>query len=303
MNKIAFAERCRDYEHFFGLTINDKNSYTWHLRCDPDQHVENKTFVRFTRIIEGYIKREDEINKEHNCDQNCDVKNTKDYNCTTNTRRLRTFKDCDGEILMCDKHKLFNQIEYCDSTNLGLQRYQYVNLDNTVKLNDKAECNGNAIKMTKTFQKTGILKWSTSDCHYCICYYHNPNIEYPQKYISLIEEIASENKVVTGLRFVKHESVVYIQIQEGEIQYGINVNSSTVVWKDNELLDPYRTYTPKESYFSLSPINNERISIDLDSIVAENGFVVTGNFNLLSLHDIIYINLYSRSAIRNSIEK
>lgn len=72
------------------------------------------------------------------------------------------------------------------------------------------------------------------------------------------------SRVITGLRFVKINRVVHIQIQEGSLlPHGV-VNASSLRWKPVD--------TSKPDY----KMSWEKRSIDLDDLQAPEGYVVTG---------------------------
>lgn len=82
------------------------------------------------------------------------------------------------------------------------------------------------------------------------------------------------NRVVTGLRFVKKNRVIHIQIQEGELQSRGLVNASTLSWKpmsEYKLLD--RGIRNGLDYHTMSW---DKRAIDLDDLIAPVNHVVTG---------------------------
>lgn len=82
------------------------------------------------------------------------------------------------------------------------------------------------------------------------------------------------NRVVTGLRFVKKNRIIHIQIQEGELQARGLVNASTLNWKsmsEYKLLD--RGIRNGLDYHTMSW---DKRAIDLDDLIAPVNHVVTG---------------------------
>lgn len=82
------------------------------------------------------------------------------------------------------------------------------------------------------------------------------------------------NKVVTGLRFVKKNRIIHLQIQEGELLPRANVNASTLQWKpveDYKITD--RKIFNGQDYHTLSW---EKRAIDLDDLEADEGHIMTG---------------------------
>lgn len=80
--------------------------------------------------------------------------------------------------------------------------------------------------------------------------------------------------MVTGLRFVKKNRVIHIQIQEGELQSRGMINASTLSWKpmsEYKLLD--RGIRNNLDYHTMSW---DKRAIDLDDLIAPINHVVTG---------------------------
>jgi hypothetical protein len=80
--------------------------------------------------------------------------------------------------------------------------------------------------------------------------------------------------VVTGVRLVKENKVVHIQIEEGELRRDGQIEESTLNWKRVE------NYTVEDN----STINNvdyhkmnyRQRSIDLDLLIAPPDYLITG---------------------------
>lgn len=90
-------------------------------------------------------------------------------------------------------------------------------------------------------------------------------------------------RVVTGLRFVKKNRVIHIQIQEGELESRGLINASTLNWKpvsEYKLLD--RGIRNGLDYHTLSW---DKRAIDLDDLIAPISHVVTGvRFRVIGTH-------------------
>lgn len=84
-------------------------------------------------------------------------------------------------------------------------------------------------------------------------------------------------RVITGLRFVKKNRVIHLQIQEGELLPRLAINASSVAWKpveDYKITD--RKIFNGQDYHTLTW---EKRRIDLDDLEAEDGHVLTGEPN------------------------
>lgn len=82
--------------------------------------------------------------------------------------------------------------------------------------------------------------------------------------------------VVTGLRFVKKNRIIHLQIQEGKLLPKGKIDVDTVHWVPPE---EYKISDRKifngQDYHTLSW---EKRAIDLDDLEADEGYIVTGTF-------------------------
>lgn len=94
--------------------------------------------------------------------------------------------------------------------------------------------------------------------------------------------------MVTGVRFAKHNRIVHLQIQEGELLPHGMINSTTIRWvpiENYKITDSY--IAEGQDYHKLTWLDR---SLDLQSILVKNDSVVTGKIhnylrNMLSLFD------------------
>lgn len=70
-------------------------------RCDPKHHVENETYLAVTRLRQGYIENEVDMNKDGTCRENCAAYTlTESYGCFKDQFCARQPK-CKGKIMDC----------------------------------------------------------------------------------------------------------------------------------------------------------------------------------------------------------
>lgn len=93
----------------------------------------------------------------------------------------------------------------------------------------------------------------------------------------------SHFRVVTGLRFVKHNRIIHLQIQEGKLLPRGNIDLTTVHWvpvEDYKITD--KNTINGQDYHTLTW---EKRAVDLDDLVADDGYVVTGvRFKMIGSH-------------------
>lgn len=100
------------------------------------------------------------------------------------------------------------------------------------------------------------------------------------RYISLqpaLTSTASRNALVTGVRFIKKDRIVHIQIQEGLALSRGQVNASSIQWKP---IVPVTIPKYKEESLEDGPgyatLRYEERALDLDDLMAPFGHVITG---------------------------
>jgi hypothetical protein len=111
----------------------------------------------------------------------------------------------------------------------------------------------------------------------------SPRVDQPglhsDRYVSLQSAMAStsSNRLVTGVRFVKINRILHIQIQEGEALPRGSVNESTVQWLPTPPLTVLKGQEESvEDGLGYATLRYEERAIDLDDLVAPKGHVVTG---------------------------
>lgn len=81
-------------------------------------------------------------------------------------------------------------------------------------------------------------------------------------------------RVVTGLRFVKKNRVIHLQIEEGELLPRMIVNATTLHWKEpeNYYINDRKVFDGQD-YHTLTWKNRK---MDLDDLEADEGYILTG---------------------------
>lgn len=70
-------------------------------RCDPEAHVEGLTFERVTRLLQGYIENEVDMNTEGTCRETCShYQATQSHTCFKELYCSKQPK-CNGRVLHC----------------------------------------------------------------------------------------------------------------------------------------------------------------------------------------------------------
>ncbi|XP_059061469.1 uncharacterized protein LOC131854371 [Achroia grisella] len=245
-------------------------------RCDPKKHKSGKTYEEVTRLLQGYIENEVDMNKEKSCHNQCSsYVMAKSYGC---------FKDkfcgrqprCNGNIYECQFVE--SDMSVCTSSSRSNRRYEWIKYVNGHNLGRDSNCTLH--KGTKQ-QVQSWWHWLVWHCSYCMCLCDDP--ENSDRYFSLREAISDieKNKVITGIRIIKQGRMFHLQISQGTLTKDGHVHLES--WVPCQIFhntDP--DVTDGVDYHTLSYMKR---AIDLDDIVAPDGYVLTGvRFRLLGTH-------------------
>ncbi|XP_055305104.1 uncharacterized protein LOC129569900 isoform X2 [Sitodiplosis mosellana] len=236
-------------------------------RCDPRHHIEGETFITVTRLLQGYIENEVDMNNDNTCRENCAAYQfAESYSCYKELFCARQPK-CSGKLLNCQFFD--SDMWICPSKASSNRRYEFIEYENGRLLGKPGSCT------TGTSKVDSWWRWLFWHCSYCLCICDEQGPK-SDRYFNLREATSNitANKVVTGVRFRKVNRIIHIQIQEGVLQARGFVNASTLSWKsvsDYKLLD--RGIRNGLDYHTMSW---DKRAIDLDDLVAPNSHVVTG---------------------------
>ncbi|XP_069676227.1 uncharacterized protein [Periplaneta americana] len=236
-------------------------------RCDPRRHSEGQTYIEVTRLLQGHIQNEGDMNSENTCKQNCAYYSyARSHGCYDNLFCPYQQQSCNGELKNCEF--ITSHIWVCQEDSRSVRRYKWIEYDNGPIFGKKSSCNRGTTK---------VDSWQRGfyHCSYCFCLCDEKGPK-SDRYFNLREVKAdvANNKVVTGLRFVKKNRVIHLQIQEAGLLPRGGINMTSVQWRpvDDYRISDYNVHNGMD-YHTLSW---EQRAIDLDDLVAPEGSVLTG---------------------------
>lgn len=244
-------------------------------KCDPKSHIQGETYTELTKLLQAYIENEIDLSPTASCFKNCayyDV--AKSNGCYKNGYCSKQTK-CKGKVLNCQY--IDSDMWVCPSDRQSGRRYEYIEYENGRVLGRKMGCNRGTTKVDSWWR---YLFWH---CSYCICLCDDETNS--DRYFNLRQYVTDikNNRVVTGLRFVKKNKIIHLQIQEGELLPHANINSSTIRWKpvDNYKLTD-NNVKQGDDYYAMS---FESRDMDLDDLIIPEKYVVTGvKFRTIGTH-------------------
>ncbi|XP_068633247.1 uncharacterized protein orion isoform X3 [Battus philenor] len=244
-------------------------------RCDPPIHKEGETYAEVTRLLQGYIENEVDMNAEGTCRDNCAY--------YTLAKRHGCFKDqfctkqshCDGRIIDCQY--IDSDMWVCQPGNKkSKRRYEWIEYENGRTLGHVGSCTRGSDKVDSWW------RWLFWHCSYCMCLCDESG-PLSDRYFSLWDTTSDvrNNKVVTGVRLIKYGRVFHLQISEGTLGERGAIKPGSWV--------PIQKFDPSDGgvregvdYHTLT---YEKRAIDLDELDSPVGHVLTGvRFRMIGAH-------------------
>uniref|UniRef100_A0A1B0D3K4 Uncharacterized protein n=1 Tax=Phlebotomus papatasi TaxID=29031 RepID=A0A1B0D3K4_PHLPP len=259
-----FENRTEKTQELVKRVMERSDREVW--RCDPEVHVEGETYEQFTRLLQGYIENEVDMNTDGTCKENCAA--------YTFTQSHGCFKDlycaqqpqCKGRIINCTY--VDSDMWICPSKLHTNRRYEYIKYENGRVLGEESTCARGTTKVDSWW------RWLFWHCSYCFCLCDEQGYK-SDRYFNLRETVSdvAENKVVTGVRFRKVNRIMHLQIQQGELLPRGIINGSTVNWKP---INSYRLLDAGlKNGVDYHTMEWNKRAIDLDTLQAKPGHVVT----------------------------
>lgn len=94
-----FTERTQKTQILLKKVMERADRHVW--RCDPTHHVEHETYETVTRLLQGYIENEVDMNNDGTCRENCAAYQfAENMGCYKDMYCSRQPK-CTGKLLNC----------------------------------------------------------------------------------------------------------------------------------------------------------------------------------------------------------
>ncbi|XP_055618076.1 uncharacterized protein LOC129763220 isoform X1 [Toxorhynchites rutilus septentrionalis] len=248
-------------------------------RCDPErnQQKEGETFLQITRLLQGYVENEVDMNTENTCKENC-------AHYSWGVKQEQCYKDlycskqpkCSGRIYNCEY--MDSDMWICPSATSSNRRYEYIEYENGVILGQKGHCPRGTTKVDSWW------RWLFWHCSYCMCLCDDAGPR-SDRYINMRESVSDvmNNKIVTGMRFVKKNRIIHLIVQQGTLLPRGLIDNTTLEWVEAE---GYNILSPNvrngQDYHTL---NHDNRILDLDDLEVQPSYVLTGvRFRLLGNH-------------------
>lgn len=245
-------------------------------RCDPQVHEEGKTYEEMKHLFQGYIVNEVDLNSDQSCFKSCgSYEYSKVYGCFDN-KYCKQQRKCNGKVLHCQF--VDADMWICPSSSNSHRRYEYIEYENGKQFGQKNTCTRPTIKVDSWW------RWLFWHCSYCMCYCDEDHPE-TDRYFNLrdVTSDIANNKVITGIKLVKNNHIVHLQIQEGKLLPRGEIETSSVNWKpvDNFTITGSNVLKNRD-YHTLSWGSR---AIDMDDLIGTEEQLLTGvRFKLIGAH-------------------
>ncbi|XP_026834185.1 uncharacterized protein LOC6543280 [Drosophila erecta] len=244
-------------------------------RCDPWKHEAGVTYEEVTRLLQGYVENEVDLNDDGTCRRDCGYyKSARNEGCFDSEFCSEQPK-CSGGVHDC--RFVESNMQICQAEKNSSRRYEFIEYQSGLVHGNQKPCG------TRNSAKSWN-RWLFVECSYCLCLCDDQSAR-SDRYFNLRPVIADveNNRVVTGLRFVKSRRIFHLQVQEGQLLPLGVINETTLQWKP---LDAYsisdKDVTEHADYHTLS---YEKRALDLGDLKADNSAVVTGlRFRVVGAH-------------------
>ncbi|XP_026327753.1 uncharacterized protein LOC113236030 isoform X2 [Hyposmocoma kahamanoa] len=234
-------------------------------RCDPAIHQEGETYAQITRLLQGYIENEVDMNTEATCRDNCAYYTLAESHDCFKDQYCSKQKRCMGRIIDCNY--IDSDMWVCPASMSSHRRYEWIEYENGRTLGQVGHCRRGTTKVDSWW------RWNLLHCSYCMCLCED-QVNESDRFFSMKEIVAdmSTNKVVTGIRLVKMGRVFHLQISEGTLKERGHVTPGR--WVPVQKFDPNDKDIKQDvDYHTLT---YEKRAIDLDELDSPTGSIMTG---------------------------
>ncbi|KAL0268009.1 UNVERIFIED_CONTAM: hypothetical protein PYX00_010108 [Menopon gallinae] len=192
--------------------------------CDPKQYVEGVNYVKLTKLLQGYIENEVNLNPYGTCRENCAFYVYTEYHGCYKEQFCSKQPSCKGKVVEC--RYVDSDMNICKSNDPD-RRYDWIEYENGQVYGNKGKCLARNLFKVDSWWR--YLFWH---CSYCLCLCDNGNYN-SDRYFNLREVTSdvSQNKVITGVRIVKHNRIIHFQIRQGLLLPRGLIDKSSLSWK------------------------------------------------------------------------
>ncbi|XP_060648118.1 uncharacterized protein LOC132785844 [Drosophila nasuta] len=274
--RFNYRRKTENNYYLFQNALEYMDARIW--RNDPPKHIAKVTYDEITNLIIGYVENVVNLNKDGSCQESCSHhKHARYEDCYDKDEFCSKQPQCLGGIHDCQF--VDEDMNVCQSQGNSTRRYEYIEYDNGRVFGERKDCT-NRIHKVESWKR-----WLIYNCDYCFCLCDQKFNS--DRYFNLrkTKSDIADNKVVTGVRFVKKNRIFHLQIQQGLLLPRGGIDESTLEWKpvdDYELTD---SNVEAETDYHVLSYENRALNLDQISHQRDPTVIVTGvAFGTLAKH-------------------
>ncbi|KAH8418347.1 hypothetical protein KR222_002648 [Zaprionus bogoriensis] len=256
-------------------------------RCDPKpwQLRLGQSYDHVTRLLQGYVENEINLNAEESCSQSCEDYQNAGISGCYGDELCRKQPKCAGRLHSCRFIDADMSVCQSNQTLSPLRRYDFIAFDNGRVLGTAGNEEQHSRSCDGRAQRAESWTYWFWRCNYCFCLCDEAGPLSDRFFnLRMTQSDSHDNMIVTGARFVKDQRVFHLQLQQGQLLPGGLINQSSLAWIPLDSYDP--KHADIRNGFDYHELSYESRSIDLDEITTANdSLVVTGaRFRVVDKH-------------------
>uniref|UniRef100_A0A0C9QGU1 PepT protein n=1 Tax=Fopius arisanus TaxID=64838 RepID=A0A0C9QGU1_9HYME len=257
--KRAQVERRERLQNYFNKFKSSMNNSSLSLRpCDPTDFIRDETYIEMEHLYQAVLVEDYNLNYKDSCRGTCETIDVSPHR-----------NDNDG-VLCARLHNCWKlkTSRYCIRPS-ELRRYEWIEDRHGTIYGNKNGCQG---------QELATPGWRKRlfPCENCICTCQGGHkwrmpVEVQAFSLRASRSNTTNNMVITGVKFSRHESIICIQIKEGKLLPEGEIEEGSEKWRDCDL--SYASY--RAARFSSSDYKHGKDFV-----------VLSSDYNYIDLDDI-----------------
>jgi hypothetical protein len=132
-------------------------------RCDPDTFIEGENYLQITRLLQGQLENEKDLNGERSCTQTCENFQIveKEFGCSERSICNQQPK-CQGKLLYCTTVE--DDLWVCPSLKQSSRRYEFIQYNNGKTWGERTTCKNQWIQAEEYWLYNVLWR-----CDHCLC--------------------------------------------------------------------------------------------------------------------------------------
>ncbi|XP_057325759.1 uncharacterized protein LOC130667878 [Microplitis mediator] len=286
LSSLSLELKCASKSEINGMLMNERKKFLinaiklmnvtqHHLEslpqniylCDTNNHVRDLTFVELERMVQVVFVNEYYINEENSCAHNC------------NTTEMNVKSDIKAKCMEFDCFYIGDKVDVCELWD-DVKNIQWFKDENDFVFGNNTNCPG-VMKTLSSWYHFQTARY----CDYCLCFCKMNQLNgFSVTAISFRDQLSdiNNNKVVVGVKFIKKDGMIHIQIKESKLLPDGKVDMNNASWKplgNHSNLDEFAANLDHKKDFNGLIAGRDfgySDKLNLDDVVVAEDYVITG---------------------------